>query len=68
MVYFQTKNSNMGTLWRALKWTTLGYFMAIGNILRQFGIFNGHTINCWYFGLFFPILVYCITKCVATLI
>jgi hypothetical protein len=29
MVYFQTKNPNLGTFWRALEWKMLVYFMAI---------------------------------------
>jgi hypothetical protein len=32
MVYFQTKNPNLGTFWRALKWKMLSYFgtMSVG--------------------------------------
>jgi hypothetical protein len=36
MVYFQTKNPNLGKFWRALDWTMLIYFMTIWNILRAF--------------------------------
>jgi hypothetical protein len=33
MIYFQTKNPNLGKFWRALKWKMLTYFTAIWNIL-----------------------------------
>jgi hypothetical protein len=29
MVYFQTKNINLGQFWRALEWKMLAYFMVI---------------------------------------
>jgi hypothetical protein len=32
MVYFQTKNPNLGKFWRALEWKLLVYFMVIWNI------------------------------------
>jgi hypothetical protein len=32
MVYFQTKNSNLGKFWRALVWKRLVYSIAIWNI------------------------------------
>jgi hypothetical protein len=38
MVYFQTKNPNLGKFWRALEWKILVYFMTIWNILLQLGI------------------------------
>jgi hypothetical protein len=38
MVYFQTKNPNLGKFWRVLQWKTLLYFMYIGSILQPFGI------------------------------
>jgi hypothetical protein len=51
MVYFQTKNPNLGKSWRALQWMELAYFMAILSILRPFGICNGHLVYFppfWY--------------------
>jgi hypothetical protein len=42
MVYFQTKNLNLGKSWRALAWKMLIYFMDIWNILLTFGIFYDH--------------------------
>jgi hypothetical protein len=37
MVYFQTKNPNLGKFWRALEWKMIIYYMIIWNILRPFG-------------------------------
>jgi hypothetical protein len=53
MVFFQTKNPNLGKFWRAFKWKMLEYFMAIWNILRPFGIFwyifpFGKLVIIWY--------------------
>jgi hypothetical protein len=42
MVYFQTKNPNLGKFLMALDWKMLIYFMAICNILQTFGIFYDH--------------------------
>jgi hypothetical protein len=39
MVYFLTKNPNLGKFWRTLGWKMLICFMAIWNILLAFGIF-----------------------------
>jgi hypothetical protein len=75
MVYFQTKNPNLGKFWRPLDWKMLIYFMAIWNILQTFGIFYGHLgylMTMWYifrsFGTFFPLLVPCTKKNLATLL
>jgi hypothetical protein len=43
MLWFQTKNPNLGKYWRALKWKRLVYYMAIWNILWPFGIYYGHS-------------------------
>jgi hypothetical protein len=51
MVYFQTKNPNLGKFWRALNRKILTYFMATWNILRTFGMFCDHLENfvlIWY--------------------
>jgi hypothetical protein len=51
MVSFQTKNPNLGKLWRALHWRMLIYFMALRNILQTFGIFYDHLVHfgfIWY--------------------
>jgi hypothetical protein len=46
MVYFQTKNPDLGTFWSVLQWQILVYFTDIWKILWTFGIFVGH------FGIF----------------
>jgi hypothetical protein len=68
MVYFQTKNRNLGKFGRVLKWKMLVYFMDIGSILRPFDIFYDHLVYfvaIWY--IFSPLLVYCTKKNLATL-
>jgi hypothetical protein len=69
MVYFQTKNPNLGKFWRALELKVLLFI--IWSILQPFGIFYGHLVyfmDIWYilwtFGnvvvikYIFPLLVY----------
>jgi hypothetical protein len=51
---FLTKNPNFGKFWTALEWKMLVYFMAIWNILRPSGIFYGHLVMLWSFGIYFP--------------
>jgi hypothetical protein len=68
VVYFQTKNPDLGHYLRALKWKRLVCLMAIRKILQTFGIFYGNFANLgavWYIS---PILVYCVKKNLATLI
>jgi hypothetical protein len=51
MVYFQTKNPNLGKFWRALDWKMLIYFMAIRNILQTLDTFYDHLVHfvfIWY--------------------
>jgi hypothetical protein len=57
MVYFQTKNTNLGKIWRALEWKMLLHFMTIWNIfwsfwnnLWPFGIVCGHLVYFSRFG------------------
>jgi hypothetical protein len=45
MVYFQTKDPNVGKCLRALDLKMLIYFMAIWNILQTFGIFYDHLVH-----------------------
>jgi hypothetical protein len=54
-IYFQTKNPTKGKFSRLLQWTLLAYFMVMWSFLRPFGIF-------------FPILVCCAKKNLATLL
>jgi hypothetical protein len=44
MVYFQTKNPNLGTLLGVLQWKLLVYFMSNWYTLQPFAIFNGHFV------------------------
>jgi hypothetical protein len=58
---------NFGGPWNGKCW-----YMYVGSLL-QFGIYYAHWENFmsiwyWSFGIFLPILVYCITKNLATLI
>jgi hypothetical protein len=57
MVYFQTKNPDLGKFKRTLDWKMLIYFMVIWNILETFGIFYDHLVHfllIWYgFGILY---------------
>jgi hypothetical protein len=44
MVYFQTKNWNLGTFWRVLQCKMLVYFMGIWSILRPSDLFYGRLL------------------------
>jgi hypothetical protein len=44
MVYFQTKNRNLGKFWRALQWKIFVYFIDIWSILQPLDIFYGHLV------------------------
>jgi hypothetical protein len=51
MVYFQTKNPNLGKFWKVLQWKMMVFFMAILSILRPNDIFYGHLVHfvvIWY--------------------
>jgi hypothetical protein len=45
MVYFQTKNQNLGKFLRALDWKMLTLFMASRNFLKTFGEFYDHLVH-----------------------
>jgi hypothetical protein len=66
MVSFQTKNANFGNIMEDVGMKMLLYTLVILNILRPFCIFNGHLVILLSFGIFFPALVYCIKKNLAT--
>jgi hypothetical protein len=51
MVYFQTKNPNLGTFWRA--WKVKCWY-----ILRPWGIFKAIWYNLWPFGIVCDYWVY----------
>jgi hypothetical protein len=68
MVYFQTKNPNLGKFWRVLVRKMLLYFMAICNIICPFGIFYDHLVHIVFIWYIFPVLVPCTKKSLATLV
>jgi hypothetical protein len=45
----------------------VGMFWSIWNILRHFGTFYGNLVIKRQFGIFSPVLVYCVKKNLATL-
>jgi hypothetical protein len=67
MVCFQTQNPNLGQFWRVLQWMMLVYVMTIWSILQPLEIVYGHLEYLWSFGIFFPVLVCCTKKNLATL-
>jgi hypothetical protein len=44
MVYFQTKNPNLGKFLGSLEWKKLVYFMTIWNSLLTFGTIYGNLV------------------------
>jgi hypothetical protein len=68
MVFFQTKNLDLGKCWRAFEFKKLVYYMAIWNILQPFGILYGHLVISWQIWYIFPVLVYCVKKNLAALL
>jgi hypothetical protein len=67
MVSFQTKNPNLDKFWRALDRKMLMYFMTIWNILQTLRYFMTIWYTLYSFGTFFPVLVSCNKKNLATL-
>jgi hypothetical protein len=59
--YFQTKNINLGKFLDGLRMEMLVN-------LVSFGIFYGHLVISWSYGIFSPVLVYCVKKNLATLV
>jgi hypothetical protein len=83
MVNFEIKNSTLGKFWSVFQWKMLVNFKAIWSILLIFGLFYCYLVYftaIWYiillpsgifcgnFGIFFPILVCCAKKNLATLL
>jgi hypothetical protein len=52
MVYFQTKNPNLGKFWRVLQWKMLAYFMVIWSILLPICIFRAIWSILWSWFIF----------------
>jgi hypothetical protein len=61
MVYFQTKNPNLGKFWSALQWNMLVNFIAIHMY------FTAVWYILWPFWSIFPVLVCCTKKNLATM-
>jgi hypothetical protein len=58
MVYFQTKNPNLGKFWSVLQLKICTYFMTIWYILLPFRKFIAIWYILWSFWYIFPVLVY----------
>jgi hypothetical protein len=70
MVFFKTKNPNLGKFAidnLSIFYEYFVYLKAIGNILWPFGIFFVIWYILWPFGKLFPVLVCCTKKNLATL-
>jgi hypothetical protein len=68
MAYFQSKIFNLGKFWSVLQRKMLVYLIINGSYLRPFGIFWGHLVYFMVFGMYFPVLVCCTKKNLATLL
>jgi hypothetical protein len=53
MVYFQSKNPNLGKFWRALDWKMLIYFICRLEYFRTLEIFYDHLVHFVLFGYIF---------------
>jgi hypothetical protein len=45
MAYFQTKDPDLGKIWRVLQWQMFVYYIAVWYILRHLGILCGHLVH-----------------------
>jgi hypothetical protein len=68
MVYFQTKNPNLGKFWRVLQWQDICTLWTFGIFYSQLLYFMAIWYILWLFGIYFPVLVCCIEKNLETLI
>jgi hypothetical protein len=57
MVYFQTKNPDLGKIFRALEWKMFSYFMTIRKIKQPFGVSYGRLVLFVVIWYAFPVLV-----------
>jgi hypothetical protein len=55
MVYFHTKNPNLGKILRVLDWKMFIYLINIWYILRTFGIFYDHLVHIVFVWYIFPV-------------
>jgi hypothetical protein len=65
MAYFETKNPNLGKILKGLAIEDVGIFYSH---FTTIGIFVVVLYILWLFGIFFPVLVCCTKKNLATLI
>jgi hypothetical protein len=68
MVYFPTKNPNLGKFWRALEWKMLVYFMTICNIYSHLVLVMAVWYSLWSLGIFFLFWYVWTKKNLATLL
>jgi hypothetical protein len=64
MVYYETKNRNLGKFCRVFQWKMLAHFRAIWSILQPFGILCDILYDHL---LYFSVLVCCSNKNLAAL-
>jgi hypothetical protein len=57
MVYFQTRNHNLGIFWRAFELKMLVYFMVIRNIIGPYRLFYDYLVYFVDIRYIFPLLV-----------
>jgi hypothetical protein len=68
MVYFETKSPNLGKILKVLQWKMLVLFTSNLYILQSNGIFHGHLVHFVVILVYFPVLVCCSEKNLATLL
>jgi hypothetical protein len=68
MVFFETKNPNLGKFWRVLQLKISVYFMPNWSILGSFGIFCSNLVYLKVLWNIFPVLMFCAKRNLATLI
>jgi hypothetical protein len=68
MLYFHTKNADLGIFWRALGWKIVFYIMVTWFFIAILANFMANWYFCGQFGTFFPILVNCAKRNLATLL
>jgi hypothetical protein len=68
MEYFQTKNPNLGKVWRVLLWQMLVFYSFGMFYVQPIGIFYDHLVLFLVISSFFPVLVCFSRKNLATLV
>jgi hypothetical protein len=65
---FKPKTPIWVNVWWVLQWEMLVYFTDLWYIVRPIGIFYAYLYSLWSFGIWFPILICCTKKNLATLV